>query len=63
MGRAAVNFTDEMVEAGARAMYALTKTGQKVQFDLLPAIVQYELKAMALAALQAAETARPKPES
>lgn len=55
--------TEEMVDAGARAMYSLTKTGQKVQFDLLPDIVQYELKQMALAALQAAESARPKPES
>jgi hypothetical protein len=55
--------TDLMVDAAARAVFARTKTGQLVDWDQLPPVVQHELREVALEALKAAEPLRWKPES
>jgi len=55
--------TDVMVDAAARAVFARTKTGQMMEYDSLPPVVQHELREVAREALKAAEPLRWKPES
>lgn len=55
--------TATMVDAAARALFSKTASAEKIEFDQLPAVIRYEIKVLALAALEAAEPLRPKPES
>jgi hypothetical protein len=55
--------TDLMVDAAAQAVFERTQTAKRIGWEELPPIVQHELREVALAALNAAEPFRWKPES